>query len=491
MSQQNRQLYNQSRAAFEAGRLTEAHGFADRMIANDRKDYNGWIMRGRVRLATGRRGDALRDFQRAQKLQPGNPRVFIAIGRAHQALGDHASALAQYDRALNLDGANDQALAAKLRCLELQNKPDRALRIIERRLRDALPSTEIGAVYVRLLSRDGDHERAAEIGRRVAEADRTGGDPLRHLCFAIAAAFEKLKDYGQAMNWGHRANSIAAAPFDRNVLVRVVDELCSTFTAERLRALPRVTVDTSRAMFIVGMPRSGSTLIERILDAHPAGFGAGESPALHLIVQRLSERLGSTQPYPACISDLDIDSANTAASDYLAEIGRQARTARRIIDKHLANFMHLGVINCLLPEARVVHSVRDPINTCLSCFFERLSPRNIPYASTFEDLAFYFAQYRRVIEHFRTVVDLPLLDVSYEQLVADPETNTRAILDFADLPFDDRCLRFHETKRAAGTLSYEQVTRPVYQTSVSRADRFGALLDPLRDALRAEDVIDA
>jgi tetratricopeptide (TPR) repeat protein len=490
MSQQNRERYQQARVALDRGRLTDAHALTDRMIAEDRKDYNGWLMRGRVRLSQGRRVEAISDLKRAQKLQPKNPRVFVAIGDAYRAIGDHARAIAQYDKALDLDRTNESALAAKVRCYELQNKPDRALRLIERRFKSADPPTEIALVYVRVLDQSGDHERAAAIGRRVAEADSAGGPPLRQLCFAVAKACERLGNHAEALTWARRANETAAVPFDRELFQRIVESLLTTFTVGRLRSLPRATIETEAAVFVVGMPRSGSTLVERILDAHPDGFGAGELPTLHLMVQQMPERIGSLQSYPACVGDLDLEHVNTEASAYLAEVRQKAGPAKRIVDKHLANFLHLGVINCYFPHGHVIHSIRDPVNTCLSCYFERLSPRHVPYASDFEDLAYYYAQYRRVIDHFRAVIDVPVLDVAYEALVADQEPLTRRVLEFVDLPFDERCLQFHRTKRAAGTLSHEQVTRPIYSSSLSRADRFGELLDPLRDALRGYGIID-
>ena len=147
-----------------------------------------------------------------------------------------------------------------------------------------------------------------------------------------------------------------------------------------------------------------------------------------------------------------------------------------------ANFKHLGLIAQLFPGARIIHCVRDPLDTCLSCYFQHFSP-SISYADDFGHLGAYYRQYQRLMQHWKEVLDIPMLQVDYETLIADQEGASRAIIEFCGLPWDDRCLRFYDTQRVVATASYDQVRRPLYTHSVNRWKNYERYIDPLKSAL--------
>jgi len=201
------------------------------------------------------------------------------------------------------------------------------------------------------------------------------------------------------------------------------------------------------------------------------------------ITSELPALLMSESRYPECVAELDAATVEDAATRYLDALRAYAPTATRIVDKELTNYEHLGLLNVMFPRARVIHCQRDPLDNCLSCYMERLAPDNARYATDLRHLGMFRHQYERLMTHWHKVLDMPFLEVQYEQLTEDPETQTRRLVEFAGLPWDEACLSFHNVKRAEQTLSTDQVRRPIYRSSVGRAERFGGLLDPLREEL--------
>jgi len=303
------------------------------------------------------------------------------------------------------------------------------------------------------------------------------------LRFQLGSIREKQDRHDEAFAEYVRANAAYPGTFDREAHDRLVEDLVTVLDAETLRRLPRASRVSERPLLIVGMPRSGTTLVEQILAAHPLVHGGGELEDLPRLAHGLSERLGTTTPYPRCVTDLDAARIDAIAAAYLERLDAIAPAdAVRVTDKMPINHRHLGLAHLALPGARVIHCVRDPVDTCLSCF---ATPLNVTmtFATDLEALGFVHRRYRDLMAHWSSVIDLPILEVRYEDLVADQEEQSRRLVEFAGLDWDDVCLRFHEVERRVATASVEQVRRPMYRSSVGRAARFGAHLDPLRRAL--------
>ena len=298
--------------------------------------------------------------------------------------------------------------------------------------------------------------------------------------FAIGKYFDDLDKHEQAFASYQRANDLlkSVAPvYDRNAHRRFVDDIMSLYTPEAIaRASAGHAKSTERSsdkpVFVVGMPRSGTSLTEQILASHPAAAGAGELPFWFETVRRDDERtrrelLGSAV-------------SQKIAADYLRMLTRQFPQARYVVDKAPGNCDFLGIIHSVLPNARFIYMRRDPLDTCLSCYFQHFSLA-LNYTFDLSDLAYYYTEHARLMAHWRTV--LPpgsVLDVPYEGLVADQETWTRRILEFVGLDWDPRCLQFSKTKRTVVTSSYWQVRQPLYAGSVQRWRNYSKHLGPLR-----------
>jgi len=252
-----------------------------------------------------------------------------------------------------------------------------------------------------------------------------------------------------------------------------------------MASLPRATGPSTRPIFVLGFPRSGTSLVEQILAAHPEVFAAGELQELRRIWRELVKTRGRGRV--AGLAQLTQVDVNAAADRYLAALEALDSKSPRVTDKMPHNFEQLGLINLLFPHARVIHCIRSPLDTCLSCYATQFGLAHT-YAADLTTLGRAYAQYHRLMAHWRAVLDVPMLDVRYEDLVADLDTHARRIVEFAGLPWDAACLRFYDTERAVTTASVAQVRTPIYTTSVGRWKTYAQSLEPLRLALVAGGV---
>jgi len=226
------------------------------------------------------------------------------------------------------------------------------------------------------------------------------------------------------------------------------------------------------------MLRSGSTLTEQIIDAHPQGRGLGE---LETLPRVLHETIGD---------DLLSTAWPKFNPEQLESIGKQylqgtvcSTNESRLVDKQLGNYQYVGVIKKLFPNAKVIHCTRNPMSMGISCYSQKLPPHTNAWASSLHSIGHFYNEYMRLMCHWESILGDEMLQVSYEELASNQETTTRKILEFCGLDFDERCMRFWETGRTVITLSQDQVRKPMYTSSVARHERFGELLEPLRDAI--------
>jgi hypothetical protein len=232
------------------------------------------------------------------------------------------------------------------------------------------------------------------------------------------------------------------------------------------------------AIFVVGMPRSGTTLTEQILSSHPLIEGAGELPH----IQKLQSSIGHASQWHTLISGIADSQCKELARRYLAELDRHSRSAARVVDKMPHNFLNLGFIALMFPKARVVHCRRDAIDNCVSIYTHRLNQSH-GYSTDLKTLGLYYQEYRRLMDHWQKVVPLKIFDLRYEQMIGEQESTSRRLIDFAGLQWNDACLSFHETERTIRTLSRWQVRQPLYSSSVKRWKKYEEFLGPLIEGL--------
>ena len=300
----------------------------------------------------------------------------------------------------------------------------------------------------------------------------------KKLHFSLGRLYDAKGEYDKAFGHFKHANELKPEVFDQARHATAIDRLIKTYSAGNIIRLDKSNNNAQLPVFIVGLPRSGTTLVEQILCSHPAVIGAGELPYIGLLTVSLAKKLNSPAPYPECVTYLNSEILDTLAEDYLLRLRGGSKTASRITDKQNGNYLHLGLIQLLFPQARVIHCRRDPMDVCLSLFTHDMGGETT-YTRTFEDLSFYFNQYQRLMAHWESVLDIPIFELQYEQLVSDQEGKTKALLEFCGLPWNDRCLNFHQTNRVVATPSHAQVRKPLYKGAVGRWRNYKAQLSAL------------
>ena len=461
-------------ALSKVGRYQEAEHCFRRAIDIDPNNVDALSNLGTIQLWMGHLSEAEMLLRRALKLKPthldarnnlGEALVFLGRSRdartrfqkVLKASPRHADAMFGMGQVARMEGRFEEAETTFIRALQFKPNMARALA--------AIPS-----VRKMTLSDSGWLEHAEGIAA-------SGIPPLEEadVRFAIGKYWDDVQEFARAFESYKRANEIqkrVAINYDRKARTSFVDDLVRVYTRTALSSATEGFSDSRRPIFVVGMMRSGTSLVEQIIASHPSATGAGElgywSDAMRQNEAAIRQNL------------LDATTRTKLAEGYLRTLEEYSSDAIHVVDKAPINSDHLGIIHSVFPNARIIYMRRDPIDTCLSCYFQHFSPAH-NFAMSLPDLAHYYREHARLVAHWRAA--LPpgaMIDVPYEELVADQEKWTRKILEFLGLEWDPRCLDFYETKRQVATASYWQVRQKIFRSSVGRWRNYEQFLDPLR-----------
>jgi hypothetical protein len=310
--------------------------------------------------------------------------------------------------------------------------------------------------------------------------------------FALGNNLDKQGKYDEAFCAFHTGNQIQqklgeefGILFDLELHRRNTDECIAFFDASYFDKPPPGGVDSELPIFVIGMPRCGSTLVEQIIASHPNAATAGELPEIGRLVQELSKTHHHDDAFPHCLSNVDAQTIHDLASQYLSNLSKHEKDSTRIVDKALSNFFYLGFLFTLLPKARIIHCRRDPMDIGLSCYFRRFGSVN--WSWSLESIGAYYREYNRLMEHWSKVFPSQIYDLHYEKLIADPETMSRELIHFCGLSWSDRCLEFYKNRDAVKTSSRIQVREPIYKTSSGRWKNYAAHLEPYKKAIEGSD----
>lgn len=470
-------------AHVRAGNFDQADTLCKRLLKVNKSDTEAVYLYGLVHFRRGAYAEAVRLFERCLKLDSNMDKARIRLGNALSANGRFKPAIKAYDRVLKRTPTHGGALAGKADALDRSGDWKAALVLLEPIIASGDEDADIAYIYATLAVQARKFEEAIEVARRQVDNDLPDPRGRRRLHMVMATAYDKLERYDEAFEAASAGHQTFSIPSDDAATVRRADDTVAAFTRASLDAIPKSNNGSDVPIFVVGMPRSGSTLIEQIIAAHPRAHGVGEIGTMPTLIDEMFRTLGVLWYSPGMIAKIDQDVVNRLASRYLAEVRTGAPRVDRIVDKRLDNFEHIGLIARCLPNARIIHARRDPLDTCLSCHLQTLAPAKHPYAANLTSLGIKYREYLRVMDHWTTTLGLPILEVDYETLVGDQETETRRIIDFCGLDWHEACLTFHTAARDVTTVSYSQVRQPMYRTSLGRASHYAAHLGPLREIL--------
>jgi len=477
------QLVGRANALVQAGQLVQAENLARQVLAVQRKNPGALTVMGLIAQARGRYAEAADWHRKVIAVDGKNPLCHCNLGRTYVVRGQLTRALASFEKALKLRPGSPEAIAGKADVLERQGRSDRAEAVLEPFLKADKTTPEMASIRVKILQKKGDHQGLVDYARAQLDRPDLQGVPRRQILLLLGRSLERLGDYDGAFEAFGQGNAVDAQPFDCDQFARRVDDLIRVFAPEAISTLPHAEAGSDLPVFIASMPRAGSTLIEQIIHSHPQAHGAGELPHLAELARTLPETTGGDEPYPDCAAAAQPADLNRMARKYLDSIRQHNRRADRIADKSIANYFHIGLVTLLFPGARIIHVRRHPLDLCFSCYFSNLSPLTHPYTTDLRNLGHYYRQYMRLMEHWRSLPQVNMLEIDYEAVVADLEGMSRRIIEFMDLDWDEKCLRFHEAKRDVATLSYDQVNKPIYKSAVARYKRYDKHLGPLKEAL--------
>ena len=424
--------------------------------------------------------EALSSAQAAVAANPVSDEAHNALGMVLQALNRFEEALESYERAAGLPGtAAEKALVNRALLFMEQGQTQEAEAAYDRVV--ATFPNSISAWFNRadLKSFKADDHAVETLQELLAKgtAGLSLGDQLM-LQFTLGKAYMDLGQSELAFQYLNAGNTLKrqSIHYDSQATLTWMKQIESLFSKTFLGTYKDSGAKGSMPIFVLGMPRSGTSLVEQILASHPAVYGAGELSDLQRIVD-------SVGPFPSAIRHFTADTLKQLGEAYLSKVSSLAKGHTHVVDKMPANFLYTGLIRLILPEAHIIHCRRDPLDTCLSCY-TKLFTGEQSFTYNLTELGEFHKGYQELMTHFRaTLPSSHLLEVDYESVVEDIEAEARRILDFIGLPWDPACLEFYKTKRPVRTASVNQVRQPIYKTSAGRWKKHEAQLQPLLSAL--------
>lgn len=465
-------------------RYVIAEGLLKRLVKLSENHYLAHSELGRFLGDRGRIPEAIEEMRIAVRLDSDVALSHQVLGDLQSVVGDTEGALAAYENALRIEPENTIALAGRGHALRILGKSDDAIAAYEQ---CAGLRPEAGDAWWSLATMRGytfsDEQMA--IMQKQLQSEEGDENTRIHMAFALARAAESQNRYDDA--WAHYEQGSrlkrAQLKYDPVTTEITHNAMIQTFDAEFLEQSKGADFSDPGPIFILGIPRSGSTLIEQILASHSMVAGSGELPYIVMLTSALGGAQQDAKRYPEILSDMSAEQMLAIGESYLYHTRPHREAALPFFtDKMPANFPHVGLIHMALPNARIIDARRHPLDTCIGNFRQLFAQgKNMTY--DLYELAEYYLEYDRIMAHWDTVLPGRVLRVRYEDVVADLEGQTRRLLEYCGLPWEDECLSFYRNERPVNTASSEQVRQPIYADSVGYWKNYESQLDEIQEIL--------
>jgi tetratricopeptide (TPR) repeat protein len=496
--------YNLGRCLLDLRNFVEAERVYSEHIERNPGDAEAFNHLGLARLAKGSASEAEPCFRSAIKLNDMDPLFHVNLAQALAHLGQMQESGVCYERAIELDSTDpglrvqhgwflitignlslaedrfrealqrapehEGASAGLAAALERRREVKVGLQLLRPFISAVHPHPKVAISYATLSRRESKPEQALPVIRR---AIRPGvhRKQVAALRFAEGDLLDAMGDVDAAFDAYQRANEAQGSRYNAEAHEAFVSDLISVFTPELFASIPKPDLATESSVLVCGMPRSGSSLVEQILATHPDIHGAGELDDLSTIAAGLKYYIAGEESYPALVGKIDSELVNRLAQARMESLQRTSDKPL-VIDKLPHNFMNLGLAAIITPGVRVIHTVRDPVDTCLSCYFQHFGGPSFTFSNKLEALSSFYKQYRRLMAHWEAVLPVDIHTVRYEDMVAETKKTSQEVLAFLGCEWDDSVLNFHMNERIVATASYAQVREPIYSSSIGRAERY-------------------
>lgn len=417
--------------------------------------------------------------------QQEHPEPLLLIARIRSLQGETDKALACCDRAERLRPGDRTVRISRGSTLEAAGRFDEARAVVEPLVREleaagAEAGPMLRILWGKILIQFKEYDEA------IRQLDMALADESLHqqgradALYAKAKACDRKKDYDGAYAAARAANAIGELDFHPDLYEEQVSILIEHWSREKMERFPISSCTSEIPVFVAGMPRSGTSLIDQIIDAHPKAAGVGELATIDMFARRLAATWNPDLDPPESFGPYNSKKWTQVAEQYVREIRRLAPGAERIVNKSLGNNRLVGLIARLFPKTRIIHAIRDPRDVAVSCFMGGFNNALHPWTTRLEWVAAAWEQSMRMMEHWKRSLDVPILDVHYERLVNDPDTEFPRIIEFLGLEWDEACKEFHKSRRTVRTLSYDQVNRPLYTSSAGRNQNYARYMEGIR-----------
>ena len=428
----------------------------------------------------GQYDDAITHYNKALEMQPGFALAHYNLGIALDELGRPEEAVECYEKALTIDPEYAEAHNNLANALdELGRQEDAASHY-----KQAVTIKPDYAEAHRNLTRLRPAQAQEEIIEQILQNPGLPTADAIHCHFALGNIHHDAKSFDEAFEHFDKANRLKrqTVTYDANEYSAFVDRLINTYSVDYFEGVTDLGSESELPLFIVGMPRSGTTLVEQIVSSHPEVHGAGELTSFGRFEKAIAKQFSTTRPYPECVSLIDEALASAFSAKYLDELRSYSHGAKRVTDKMPSNFARIGLIKTLFPKARIIHCQRNALDTCTSNYLHYFATGN-EFSFDQGELAHYYLDYERLMAHWDSLFSSQIYSIRYEELLANQEETSRQLIDYIGLQWDDRCLDFHKNERVVHTFSSMQVRQPIYTHAVNRWKHYEEHLTTLLEIL--------
>jgi len=474
--------FNLARVYKSQGRLTEAIDALKKTLKLDPGHVEAHTSLGDLLLQKGSLTECRQAWLNALSISPDQIRYRYGLAKFYSVNGEYDNAIEQYEIIRRIRPGDMLALCGQADVLEKKDCLDEAYEVVRKLLAANVQDVALADIFGRLCRRFNACDEAIRYHASLLGSKHTD-EELSNLYYSLGRIYDCLGQYDEAFSQFEEANRLCRYRCDMEEKRRTFSDMRACFSRSNIRTLPGSRNLSQRPVFVLGMPRSGTTLVEQIIASHPDAYGAGELPDVKRITVSLPMLCGRGAPeYPHCMHLLDEEKMNRVASAYLDRLQEYNSECARVVDKMPHNFIHVGLLCLLFSHARIIHCAREPADTCFSIYSRPLISAHA-YGTDLRTLGQYYCEYKRLMAHWREVFPGRMYEIRYEDLVSDQERYSRELIEYCGLEWDDRCLEFFNSKRTVITASYAQVRRPIYRSSIKRWRNYERHLQPLLQEL--------